>query len=133
MILSAQCFGIDTISIILAVHSIKELYVNLKCISKPCFFCLKLCKTKILILIFFLTSMNISRHCADWFFITKSFSVDPFKIYHFNLKYNIIREFSRNSKLPLMIPLLQFDLRPEQRMHVSYNVDIRELILAIRL
>ena len=38
MILSAQCFGIDTISIILAVHSIKELYVNLKCISKPCFF-----------------------------------------------------------------------------------------------
>ena len=86
--------------------------------------------------------MNISRlmiktqiphHCADWFFITKSFSVDPFKIYHFNLKYNIIREFSRNSKLPLMIPLLQFDLRPEQRMHVSYNVDIRELILAIRL
>lgn len=108
MTLSAQCFGIDTISIILAVHSIKELYVNLNCISKPCFFfCLKLCKTKILILIF-LTSVNISRlmiktqiphHCADWFFITKFFSVDAFKIYHFNLKYNIIREFSRNTKL----------------------------------
>ena len=32
-----------------------------------------------------------------------------------------------------MIPLLQFDLRPEQRMHVSYNVDIRELMLDIRL
>ena len=97
-----------TLAIIFAVLSIKEVYVNFKFISKPSYFCLKLCKTKILILIFFQTSVNISRlmiktqiphHCPDWFFISKSFSVDPFKIYHFNLKYSIIRELSRNAKL----------------------------------
>ena len=38
MTLSAQCFGIDTISIILAVRSIKELYVNFKFIFNLVFF-----------------------------------------------------------------------------------------------